>query len=158
MLYARVKVLISLVTIGCAASLPPAPPVVRTATQVHASVAQTWEAAVEAFADRNIPIKTLDRASGLIVAEAQSVSARQEGLADCGTVWGSPLTPDRATWNLLVRGDSTHSTVKATVRFTLTVGQSTEECGTKGRWETAFEQKLKTAAEAKAAQAGAPRR
>lgn len=138
----------SVLVCACAASLPPGPPIVRTATEVAAPVDRTWEAAVEVFANENIPIKTLDRSSGLIVAETQPV-ARQDGLADCGTAFGTPLSPDAATWNLLVRGDSLRSTVKATVRFTHRLGAADEECGTRGVWETALERKLKAAAEAK---------
>lgn len=125
---------------------------------VNAPFAKTWEAAVDVFAERNISIKTLDRASGLIVAEAVKVGSRNSNLADCGKdAMGIAQYPTDATWNLLIRGDSLRSTVKANVRF-IRVGMSraalstetvTEECSTRGVWETEFEQQLKVSAEAK---------
>lgn len=130
--------------------------------EVRASFAKTWEAAVDVFAERNIPIKTVDRASGLIVAEVQAVSVKDSvGLADCGSnALGIKLWPDVATWNLLVRGDSTRATVKANVRFVMVTGSTrglfgTEQqgtvtdCSTLGKWETDFETQLKAAAEKK---------
>lgn len=141
--------------------VPAAPPVPRTAMAVAAPFAQTWEAAIDALAERNIQIKTVDRASGLIVAEPQPVSSdNAEQLADCGLTAGQMIKlPTAATWNLLVRGDSVRSTVKANARFvylsssrglmTSAQNQTPEECSTKGVWETELESQLKKAAEAK---------
>ena len=137
---------------------PPEPPAPRTAMDVNAPFAKTWEAAIDVFAERNISIKTLDRASGLIVAEPVKVGAGGTEFADCGTdAMQVRQYPTDATWNLVVRGDSTKSTVRANVRF-IRIGMSraalstatvTEECSTRGVWETDFETRLKVTAEAK---------
>jgi len=136
-------------TTGCA-TLPPAPPAPHTAVAVNAPFGKTWDAVIDVFAARNIAIKTLDRSSGLIVAEPQTVAASDaRDLADCGTALGIPLRADAATWNILVRGDSTHATVRATVRF-IQSGTVVHDCSSRGVWETALETSVKDAAEGKA--------
>lgn len=143
---------VALVLLAACTITPPAPPTPRSGTAVAASFGKSWDAVIDIFAERNIPIKTVDRASGIIVAEPQSVATRIDSLADCGTVIGRAIYPDRATWNVLVRGDSTRSTVKATVRFTQggTPGDpQLVECSTRGIWETALEQGVKANAERK---------
>jgi hypothetical protein len=59
----------------------------------------------------------------------------------------------------LIRGDSSHATLRITVRWTR-IGKSreladhsivNEECSTRATWETSLEQKIKQAAEAKGA-------
>ena len=142
---------------------PPAPPAVRNGTTVQASFGKTWESVIDVFGERNISIKTLDRASGLIAAEPMTVGTKDETLADCGKDWaGTVMYPTNATWNVLVRGDSTRSTIKANVRF-IRVGsargfgntnQVTEDCSTRGAWETAFEAQIKERAEKKAVTGG----
>ena len=149
--------ILGVTVVGCV-PVAPAPPAPRTAMAVSQSVAKTWEAAIDVFAERNIPIKTLDRSSGLVVAEPMKVGTADASLADCGKdAMGIVQYPTDATWNLLVRGDSAQSTIKATVRF-IRVGMSraalstqtvSEECSTRGTWETQFEQQVKAAAEAK---------
>ncbi|HEY2377614.1 MAG TPA: hypothetical protein VGH98_16665 [Gemmatimonadaceae bacterium] len=120
---------------------------------------------IDVFAARNIQIKTIDRASGLIVAERQRVSdANPDALADCGTMsnGGAHLYPTNAVWNVLVRGDSSSATVKATVRFAwinsaavsalhVSETDATKECESRGVWESALEQRVKATAEAKSA-------
>jgi hypothetical protein len=68
---------------------------------------------------------------------------------------GRKLYPTSATFNVLVRGDSSKSTVRVTARWVRTGmarGLSTEtvseECGSTGVWESEFEGGIKTAAEA----------
>src|SRR5690242_4566928 len=104
---------VALVLLAACQMTPPAPPAPRSGMEVSASFGKTWSAVIDVFAERNIPIKTIDRASGLVVAEPQGVPTRTDGLADCGTIIGRPIYPDHATWNVLVRGDSARSTVKA---------------------------------------------
>ncbi|MGH9897071.1 MAG: hypothetical protein ACREA0_34765, partial [bacterium] len=60
-------------SIGCGYQ-PPAPPMPRDATEVTASFGRTWDAVIDEFADRNIPIRTIERASGLIATELLSIS------------------------------------------------------------------------------------
>ena len=120
---------------------------------MQASFTKTWDAVIDVFAERNISIKTLDRTSGLIVAEPMQVGRTAgEAYADCGAVMGMAIPASAATWNILVRGDTAVTTVKATVRFlNVTTGRygSTTECSSRGSWEQELEQRVKTAAEIK---------
>jgi hypothetical protein len=97
----------------------------------------------------------MERASGFISTEELSVD-RESGLryADCGKAMGISLPASRVTYSVLVRGDSSRSTVKVTTRFTNGGGPgpyqtSITECSTKGEWETTFEHEVKEHAEAK---------
>lgn len=142
---------------------PPAAPTPREATPVAASAGRTWEAVIELFADRNIPIRTIERASGLIVTDQLSVGREGIEWADCGeTRWAqgdkketSDLPPTHATYNVLVRGDSARSTVKATVRWSHALGLATDVgCTSSHVWEDTFERTIKESAEAGYAAAG----
>lgn len=138
--------------VGCL-PVPPAPPAPHAPMAVQASFGRTWDATIDVFAERNIPIKNVDRASGLIVAENQKVGQGGQEFADCGSSpMAIPFLPTDAAWNILVRGDSTQSTVRASVRFlaiTTGTGATTVECSSKGVWETQLEQRIKTSAEAR---------
>src|SRR6266705_3775805 len=115
---------LTLAIVGCSVQAP-APPVPRAGvTQVAASFSKTWDAVIDDFASQNVPIKTIDRTSGLIVAERLSVARDAGDVADCGTdMMIGRLYPTSATYNVLVRGDSTKSTVRVTVRW-LRVGMA----------------------------------
>jgi hypothetical protein len=149
-------VVATFVTMACGMRAPE-PPVPRTSiTEVAAPFGRTWDAVIDDFASRNVPIKTIDRSSGLIVAEALSVGADGAEYADCGgDMMGIKLFPTAATYNVLVRGDTVKSTVRATVRWIRTgmarglrTDTVTEECSTKAVWEPAFEARIRSAAEA----------
>lgn len=134
--------------------IQPAAP--RTGTPTTASFDKAWKAAIDIFSERNIPIKTLDRSSGLIVAENQTVPATADGLADCGKVLGTALRPTAAAWNILIRGDSARANVKANVRFMrtgtargLSTQTVTEDCASYGVWESSLESEVKARAEGK---------
>ncbi|HVE79041.1 MAG TPA: hypothetical protein VNA89_09285, partial [Gemmatimonadaceae bacterium] len=126
----------------------------REPTPVAASFAKTWDAAIDAFAARNIPIRSVERASGFIAAEP--AIATDDANADCGSsVIGERLSPERAVYNVIVRGDSTRSTVRVTARWTAVYGEGrdalVEECSTTGRWEAELEAQIKARAEREAA-------
>jgi hypothetical protein len=99
------------------------------------------------FANRNIPISTIDRASGLIaITQPHMVSSKDSPQwADCGSFVGLPLPAETATYNVVVRGDSVASTVRVTAVWTPTKESAT--CVTKGVWETDFERAVKLTAE-----------
>lgn len=134
---------------GCSspAYQPPPRPAPRDASRVSASMGQTWDAVIDLFATRNIPIRTIERASGLIVTDALRVGEEGTAYANCGTMGGKVLTADRATYNVLVRGDSTEATVRTTVLWSRAEEPSAAECASTYIWERALETDVKARAE-----------
>ena len=141
----------TVLTAGCAAYQPPTPPTPPTpheATEVAASLGKTWDAVIDMFAARNIPIRTIERVSGIIATERLSVGDEGKGWADCGQDNGTTLSPNFAIYNVLVRGDSESSRVQATVRWTLAASASSAiECSTSHVWERELEAAAKGRAE-----------
>lgn len=150
-----------LLVAGCIQSVPPAAPSAHQATAVAASFGRTWDAVIDDFAANNIPIRTVERASGFISAEPVRVplttrngyARTPDPNADCGstTILGY-AQPTEATYNVLVRGDSAAATVRATVRWRRAPGGEapTVDCTTRGAWEQAFEATVKRRAESPA--------
>jgi hypothetical protein len=132
---------------GCTTYKPPPQPTPRDASLVSASMGQTWDAVIDLFATRNIPIRTIERASGLIVTDALSVGEEGNTYASCGTRNGKVLAPDRATYNVLVRGDSTLATVRTTVLWTRAADPAVPECTSTYVWERGLETEVKARAE-----------
>ena len=129
------------------------PPTPRTATPIQTAFAKTWDAVFDVFSDRNISIRTIERTSGLIATDRLTVQSG-EGLqwADCGTHMSSATAPEMAVYNVLVRGDSTQSTVKVTASWTATVEVLRGEfrriqCVSKGVWENDLEAMIRARAE-----------
>lgn len=115
----RLLAVLPLIAVAACTAGPSIAPVVRPATPVAASFGKTWDAVVDVFAERNLPIRTLDRSSGLIVPNALLIPAgnaaeKQKALsyADCGSTMGVPIPPAVAQFNVVVRGDSSSSTVQ----------------------------------------------
>jgi hypothetical protein len=107
---------------------------------------------LEAFARRNIPIRTVEPASGLVVTDELRVGPEGRDFADCGKLSGERLRPNFARYNALVRGDSAGSTVKVTVAWAHTGGNHTvNDCATTHRFEQGFEEEVKGRAETAAA-------
>jgi hypothetical protein len=134
---------------ACYKYQPPAPPQPRDATSVDASLGETWDAVIDLFATRNIPIRTIERVSGIIATEGLSVdSADGVDWADCGRFGHRQIPANNAIYNVLVRGDSATSTVRATVRWgrrSLKLGDI--ECTSNYVWERGLEQGVKDRAE-----------
>ncbi len=145
----RLRSLVALIAVAACVS-PPGAPVPQQATAVTASFARTWDAVIDQFAAQNIPIHNMERASGFISTDALSVSP-SDGLtwADCGKNIYGTIPATHATYNVLVRGDSAKSTVKATVRWTAGAAGALVECSTRGVWEGAIEAKILSRAEEK---------
>ncbi len=122
----------------------------RAATDVNASFDRTWSAVIDVFAERNIPIATIDKSSGLIATTSLVISDPKETLrewADCGNVEAT-----RATYNVLVRGAGDRSTVKVTVQWVWfqsagIFGETSRQCVTRHVWEQAAEADIKKRAE-----------
>lgn len=112
---------------------------------------RSWDAVIDMFAARNIPIRTIERASGIIATEPLAVGDEGKDWADCGQNNGTVLSPNFAIYNVLVRGDSASSRIKATVRWTLTTSATESiECSTSHVWERELEAAAKGRAEARA--------
>jgi hypothetical protein len=137
---------------GCSspAYQPPPRPAPRDATHVGASTGQAWDAVIDVFAARNIPIRTVERASGLIVTDALRVGEEGSAYASCGNLGGKVLAPDRATYNILIRGDSTEATVRTTVLWSRSEQPGSIECASTYIWERALETEVKARAERQA--------
>lgn len=136
----------------------PAAPTPHNAVEVSASFGKTWDALIDQFADRNIPIKTIERASGLIATDPLRVGESLLDAADCGKDWtGTKVYPTNVVYNALVRGDSSHSTIRITARWSRigasremgTHGDVNEECSSRAAWETEIENAVKTVAESR---------
>jgi hypothetical protein len=138
--------------IGCMMPVPPGPPTPHAAMDIAAPVAKTWDAVIDVFASKNIPIKTMDRSSGFIATEEMSVpfTPRTESpYADCGKKMGIAQPPTHANYNIRVKGDSTRSSVQVSVFWkdvNPAAGAATQ-CSSKGIWETEAEQEIKARAE-----------
>jgi hypothetical protein len=130
--------------------LPPEPVAPRPLTTVNASFGRTWNATIDAFADDNIPIANMDRASGFISAQVLTLSSQQAfRFANCGTVLSGgqrlALAADRVTYNVVVRGDSATTTVKITSLFI--DDSANAPCVSRGEFEGASEAEIKRRAE-----------
>lgn len=137
---------LSLLALGCA-TLPPAPSA-RADTQVNAPFGRTWEAVVDYFARASIPIKTIDRASGIIAAEAVSLPGDSGRFGVCKNQLRR-FDPEGASFNALVRGDSTQAVVRVTATWMAYGGGAPGiRCQTNDVWEREFEAAIKTKAEA----------
>lgn len=118
---------------GCTASPPPEPPAPapRSSTEVHTSAGRLWDAVIDHFASHTVPIRTIDRSSGLIVTEPMRVEESDgrrwgwcgwrnwdnllgDGSQDADWI---PIAPTAGSYNVLVRGDSTRATIRVTVRW-----------------------------------------
>lgn len=109
---------------------------------VASSFDEAWDTAISYFAENNVSIKTLEKDSGIVVAEAGTVpyQALLE-LADCGT---QPLASNYnggATYNVFVREASAGTIVQVNAKFLLSYfdrtqgGLTTTECFSKGIFE-----------------------
>lgn len=155
---------------ACYKPVPPGAAVTHDVTPVTASFGRTWDAVIDVFAAKNIPIKAMERASGFISAEQASIplQTREEAdyaltLADCGSVGRIQLIPATATYNVVVRGDSARSTVNVSVKYlnygarapamagrgTNTMSPMARECATRGVFEGETEAAIKQRAEAR---------
>jgi hypothetical protein len=145
---------------ACAHYVPPGPAAPREGLTVAASFGRTWDAVIDEFAAKNIPIRTLERASGFIATDRLGVEPEIVGVgrelrdprADCG--YNSDhvpavIAPNQATYNIVVRGDSARSFVRVTVKWVHDGGLNgaTYQCETTAQWESALEEYIRRRAE-----------
>ena len=134
-----------------ACASPPETFDVKSSEQVQADFDKTWQAVIATFAENTIPIKTLEKDSGLIVAEQSLVSYQSmEEIASCGS--GSfvevPST-GIATYNVFVRPINAIVTqVQVNTRFAMqfrdTYNNSrVQDCNSRGTIEGNILQSIK---------------
>ena len=122
---------------------------------------QTWQAVIEVFAQNQIPIKTIDRASGLLVAEplrfnlrnfSSSYTGKMGSLvtsdyeyADCGHSAAIKYNPTFARFNAQIRQKGDSSVLRVNVLYEWTPQTNLERqyenqlerkiCVSTGKWE-----------------------
>ena len=101
---------------GCSRYRPPETRVVSNKTTFGVPFDKVWSAVVQIFAEFNLPLTTIDRSSGLIVADKVSVSPEY---VDCGRGAEWVMTPGQVlgTYNVFVLGDTLGTTVSINMRF-----------------------------------------
>lgn len=139
---------------------PVAPP--RSITDVQASFGRAWDATIDVFGERNIPIKQLERASGFVSTDPIALTREDQRAARGWATCRARVPPDEAVYNVIVRGDSTQSTVKVTVKWQRSRSrQLSEPCTSNRGWELCAEDDIKARAERQppvSCQAGPARR
>ena len=131
------------VFIGCTSPAPPAPPP-RPAVDLAASTDATWNAVIDLFVDRNIPIKTMDRASGFMSGELVPLAEEDaRAWADCGTQLGPDPPATTGTFNILIRGDSSRASIRVTAKWIRDdrseATRDARVCTTRSVWERGIE-------------------
>ena len=117
------------------ASIPPQTYPAPEPTMIAASFDRTWSAVIDHFAEKSVPIKTIEKASGLIVTEPMAVSQGYgRTIADCGQAMeGVPWDVARASYNVRVVGDSARTTIRVTAMFIPEAESAT--CNSRGVYE-----------------------
>jgi hypothetical protein len=135
------------VAIAIAACTPPVAVAPNPASPISAGFSKTWNAVIDVLAEDNVPVKTLDRSSGFVVAELATMSLDDlKKFTSCGGMMDMLVHSEGfgvANYNILVRGDSTASTVKVTARFTHGDGV----CQSTNVFESGFQSAVKSRAE-----------
>ncbi|HET9893230.1 MAG TPA: hypothetical protein VFQ42_22320 [Mycobacterium sp.] len=135
----RALVIAAAAVAGCATA-PVAHDVQRTA-RMSATVDATWQALVDVIAERNWPVKQLDRSSGLAMIDWM---AAPEYTADCGSVPLASEGPIRARFSARIRaaGSGSEIEINATFQRTREIAGSVAviECTSKGALEVAIQE------------------
>ena len=133
---------------SCVATAPPPAPV-RSITPVSAPFNRTWESVIDVFGERNIPIKQIERASGFVATDGLSLSREDQRVAPAWAKCERGGVPDRAVYNVIVRGDESQSTVRVTVKWEQVRGRTMQAfgCESTRRWEMCAEDEIRARAE-----------
>ena len=106
-----------ILVLACAS--PPKQYMYENSIKINSDFDKTWEAVISYFASSNVPIKTLEKESGIIAAETQ---AFPEEWVDCGSAgFGVKfLPPAIGTFNVFVKRESGGgSFVQVTASFSI---------------------------------------
>jgi hypothetical protein len=146
----RAPAALVMLALAACAPKPPGEPAPGEAAVVAAPFGATWDAVIDVMASQNIPISTMERASGFVATTSLSVGPEGKAWADCGYNGIAHPVPAQATYNVRVRELRDSSTVQVTVRWS-TGGTSSfdpvRECSTTGIWEKQFAEAVKSHAE-----------
>lgn len=144
----RTLALSTLALAGCITPAPPAPAPV--ATPVAAPFDKTWASVIDVFAAQNLPIATIDKASGLLVAQPMSLTSEQgRSWAACSKGIAGSMAVNRVTFNVVVRPVSAGSTIQVNARWEYVSGATMMACNSTGVWEARLQLRVKDAAEGK---------
>lgn len=100
-----------------ACATPPKPHEVDAEDEFAAPYDSVWTEIIAGLAEKNIPIKTIDKNSGIVVTEEMNTEGRKD-LCDCG---GGGITSEdkrSGSYNLFLKKVSeTHCTVRVNASF-----------------------------------------
>ena len=149
---------IAVTACGAGVTPPPPAPAPRPATKAAASFGKTWDAVIGHFAENSIPIRTIDRSSGLIVTDPMFVS-KEDGKRYAWCAWASDwlastegsdtVGASSVSYNVLVRGDSAQSTIRVNARWTTVLEKAAvaTECQSNDVYEPTLEALIRKRAE-----------
>lgn len=128
--------------------IPPSHPTVANTFTLDASFETVWTAVIETFADLNIPIDNLEKASGLITTDW--LSMKEYG--DCGAFQGGLAGPDpkrvpaeEGKFNVFVKSEGEKVTMKINSIFRRQTASSTRfECASTGLLEQRMEELIRS--------------
>jgi len=160
-----VLTIVTLLLTGCLSAYEYRPPtIVAPVREVTIAVPfeNTWQALIDVFAQNQIPIRTIDRSSGLLVADplrfnlrnfSSSYTGKMGSLvtsdylyADCGNASTVKYNPTFARFNAQVRQRGDSSVLRVNVSYEWTPGTDFERsiesqverkvCISTGKWES----------------------
>lgn len=137
-------VFVAVVITGASATAPGKHNVQRTAT-VKASYEDTWTAVIDVFAERNWPIQTMAKDSGLISTDWMRVDA-SDAYADCGGSGMARTYGTQVRFNVRIKGAAaTEITVNASFRELRSFDgqQRMVDCESKGAVELQIHSEVK---------------
>lgn len=146
----RIAIGVVLGVVGCGSTVgPAAAPAPRAITPVSSSFGRTWDAVIDVFGERNIPIKQMERVSGFIATDNIALSLEDQRMARAWAQCARGQPPTHAVYNVIVRGDSASSTVKVSVKWEWALGRQMQftSCSTTRIWEVCAEDDIKARAE-----------
>ncbi|MCU0649810.1 MAG: hypothetical protein MUF00_17605 [Gemmatimonadaceae bacterium] len=115
---------------------------------------------MEYIAERLLAIEVIDRSSGLLAVatragfssptpppKASLTVAGDTAVADCGSEGTIRYGADQARYNILVRGDSTRSTVMVNAAFRAAGVETYRWCVSTGRFEEVLGERIRARAQ-----------
>ena len=142
---------------ACTGPHTPVDPASGTPMAIAAPAGNTWTASVDVLAGRHLPIRTMDRASGLIVVDpirvnpsgaVAELSSTAHPWADCGSIEHEYYQPNLASYSVRVRSADAGSTVTLAITFSAAnAGSPPRPCTSKGVLEAELGKEIKEHAE-----------